>query len=134
MYNIAILRILERRKTIELSEVNLYKILRNELGYSYVNIDNGKKFLKEINNDLSFVEVSDMIIDLISYIKTNFRLICKDEKISFEMFYEKFIEKQPIKKNSNIAREILKRDFELLDEQIHILKTKSNLSYLNTFD
>ncbi len=132
MCEIAEIHIKRNKRKVKLNNRCLNEILRDELGVSLINFEGRIEFLLDYRNKFQIIDEQDAIDALQYFIKKTFRTYCADESISYEDFLEVFISEKPISKSNNHSKHILKRDTDLLEEKIVVLKKQQSIEYSNT--
>lgn len=107
----------------------IYDLLRDKLGYRFINLKGKGYYLKEKKEGLyEIVNFFDLSDGFIKYIRENFDYVVRNGEIGYIDFMNAYYEKQPIK-NSNHGKSMLGKDFKLTDYNEHLLLMKIDFQY-----
>lgn len=123
MYQIAsVYKNRNKNLKVEFNLLDIYRILKNELGFKYIKIKEKGYYLQEINGRYEIVKFYQLKDVFKEYITRYFHTQSISNEIDFHLFLNEFYRQSPIK-NSNYARQILSEGFELSELR---LITKKN--------
>jgi hypothetical protein len=114
------------RIVIKFINLDIYRLLKNELGFRYTKIKNKGYFLKESNGIYEVVNFYQLNDSFIEYIKKEYNNFSISREVEFEDFINDFYRQAPIKK-SNFVRTLLSENFKLSDSNLEYLLNKNNL-------
>ncbi|WP_306352743.1 hypothetical protein [Flavobacterium sp. '19STA2R22 D10 B1'] len=115
---------------IEFSEVDIFEVLKNTLGFGYITIDKKGYYLKKENDLYKVVSFLNLNQSFREYLKTDFSSLQLDSTITYEDLLSAFYKKSPIK-NASFARKFLSKDILITEENRHHILLKTNPEYKN---
>ncbi|WP_438424856.1 hypothetical protein [Aquimarina macrocephali] len=80
-------------------QLEVFKILQNELGYAYCKKSGREYFLKENYPNYLIREINHLKDDFIKYVKNNFDKLNIEEKVTLEEVLNVVYDKRPITKS-----------------------------------
>lgn len=118
MYQIATTYI-DRKGNLKIifDQLDIYNVLRNELGFRYVKVNNKGHYLRYNNgiyDVVGFYHLRDMFKEFINDI---FPKLAISDEINFKQFMNEYYKQSPIK-NSNFARNYLGENFQLTESNL----------------
>ena len=120
------------KKKITFSLDVLYRTLKFKFGYRYVKIGGKGHYLKKTVEGYEVVSFYDLPHTFLDFLRTPLHEYGVPPEIQSRELVELFLTKNPIK-NGNLAKILLREEFQISDKDKHILLMQTNQKYRENF-
>jgi hypothetical protein len=117
---------------VEFFLLGIYNLLKTTLEFRYTKLNGKGYYLKEEKGLYKIVSFHKLKDDFRNYVSNNFEEMEISKEIGRNDFMNEYYKKAPIK-NGNYAREYLSDDFELSEENKHVIRLEIDEKYRRLF-